>query len=118
VISMDLSTKQSTTLPQTSSVGQTFNWAFAGALEVYNVIQCSDYPANGQLAFSGVALYDYNFDQISNPGWSVINYASGLTPQCGYGVQVGATQATLDYASFVTLVRFNGTDGSDPDAGL
>ena len=28
----------------TSSFGQTFNWAFGGVLEVYNVAQCSDYP--------------------------------------------------------------------------
>lgn len=99
VMTQDLSTKESTTLPKTSSEGQTFNWAFAGALEVWNLVQCSDYPPNGQLTFSGVELYDYNFNQISEPNWSVYNPASGLTPQCGYGVQVAAKQVTLDYST-------------------
>jgi uncharacterized repeat protein (TIGR03803 family) len=118
VITEDVLTGGSTTLSHTPSEGQTFNWAFAGALEVYNLVQCSDYPPNGALTFSDVALYDYNFDRISNPGWSITNDASGLTPQCGYGGQVAATQATLDYSSFITLASFDGTDGSYPDAGL
>ena len=120
VISEDVSTGLSTPLKGTPSEGQTFNWAFAGALEVYKVGQCSDYPPNGALTFSDVALYDYNFDRISNPGWSIINWAKGLglTPQCGYGGQVAAAQVTLDYSSFITLASFNGTDGAYPTAGL
>ncbi len=99
VISEDVSTGQSTTLSNTLSEGQTFNWAFAGALEVYNIAQCSDYPPNGFLTFSDLALYDDEFDQISDPSWSISNSASGLTPQCGYGGQVAATQVMLDYSS-------------------
>jgi hypothetical protein len=99
-----VSTGHSTTLSNTPSEGQTFNWAFAGALEVYNVVQCSDYPSNGFLTFSDVALYDNKFDQISNPGWSITNWASGLTPQCGYGGQVAATQVTLDYSPPLAFV--------------
>jgi uncharacterized repeat protein (TIGR03803 family) len=114
VITEDVSTGGIATMSHTPSEGQTFNWAFAGALEVYNLKQCSDYPPNGALTFSDVALYDYNFDRISNPGWSITNDASGLTPQCGYSGQVAATQATLDYSAFITLASFNGTDGSDP----
>jgi hypothetical protein len=120
VTTEDFSTVQSTTLSATPSEGQTFNWAFSGALEVAKVGQCSDYPPNGSLAFSDVALYDYNFDRISNPAWSFTNRAKalGLTPQCGYGGQVAATQVTLDYSTFITLASFNGTDGSAPRAGL
>ena len=118
VISEDVSTGRSTTLGDTPSEGQTFNWAFAGALEVYNLNQCSDYPPNGALTFSDVALYDYNFDRIANPGWSITDEASGLTPQCGYGGQIAAAQVTLDYSSFITLASFNGTDGAYPTAGL
>jgi hypothetical protein len=97
VTSEDVSTGHHTTLSNTPSEGQTFNWAFAGALEVYNVVQCSDYPANGSLTFSDVALYDYNFDRISNPGWAMTFWATGLTPQCGYGGPVAPGQVTLDY---------------------
>jgi hypothetical protein len=97
VTSEDVSTGHGTRLNNTPSEGQTFNWAFAAALEVYNVVQCSDYPSNGSLAFSDIALYDYNFVRISNPGWSQPTWSSGLTPQCGYGGSVAAKQVTLDY---------------------
>ena len=97
VTSKDVSLGKSTTLGNTPSEGQTFNWAFAGALEVYNIVQCTDYPVLGSLTFSAVSLYDYNFDLISSPGWSITNLSSGLTPQCEYGGQAAATQATLDY---------------------
>jgi hypothetical protein len=97
VTSTDVSTGQSTTLNQTPSEGQTFNWAFAGAVEVYNIAKCSDYPSNGSLTFSSVAAYDQHFHRISNPGWSVANFAAGLSPQCGYAGKVAATQVKLDY---------------------
>jgi hypothetical protein len=97
VVTEDVTTGKSTTLNNTPSEGQTFNWAFAGALEVYNVSQCSDYPSNGSLTFSSVGLLDYNFARVSNPGWLIHLWANGLTPQCGYGGQVAATKVTLDY---------------------
>lgn len=56
----------STELVNTPSEGQTFNWAFAGVLGVYYIVQCSDYPSNGSVTFSNVELYDYNYNQI---GW-------------------------------------------------
>jgi uncharacterized repeat protein (TIGR03803 family) len=120
VATVDVTQGTSTTLPNTPSEGQTFNWAFAGALEVWNLVQCSDYPPNGALTFSDVALYDYNFDLISNPGWSFENEASGLTPQCGYTGKVGATQVTLDYSPVITLASFSGYDGDGafPEGGL
>jgi hypothetical protein len=83
----------------TSSYGQTFNWAFAGALEVYNISQCSDYPGStivlGQ-TFYGLILDDYKDVQIANPAWSVTNASSGLTPQCGYGGSL-SQQVVLSY---------------------
>lgn len=98
-----------TTLKSESSYGHTFNEAFAGALEIptdaapYSIVQCSDYPPNGQITFSNVALYDYNLTLISNPGWSIAE-TSGLTPQCGYtGKVVAANQVILDYLPTVKL---------------
>jgi hypothetical protein len=46
VVTWDLQNGQFSVLTNTSSQGQTFNWAFGGVLEVYNVAQCSDYPNN------------------------------------------------------------------------
>jgi len=97
ITTKDKTTKKSTTLAKTPSEGQTFNWAQSGALEVYEIVQCSDYPPENATTFSKVALFDYNFQKISNPGWSFTDYYSGLDPQCNYGGQVSATKVTLDY---------------------
>jgi hypothetical protein len=97
VLTEDLTTGNYSELVGTSSQGQTFNWAFAGALEVYNVSRCSDYPAGGSLAFYDLELYDDNFSLYSNPGWSFTNASSGLTPQCGYGATLSPATVTLYY---------------------
>jgi len=97
ITTKDKTTHKSTTLGKTPSEGQTFNWAQSGALEVYEIVQCSDYPPNDATTFSKVALYDYNFHKIANPGWSITDYYTGLSPQCNYGGQTTATSVTLDY---------------------
>ena len=97
VVTNDETTGQGTSLQSTPSYSQTFNWAFAGVLEVYNLVQCSDYPPNGQISFSNLSLLDNNFNPISNPGWYFENRYSGLTPQCNYGGQGTATQVVLNY---------------------
>jgi hypothetical protein len=97
ITTKDTTTRKSTTLSKTPSEGQTFNWAQSGALEVYEIVQCSDYPPDDATTFSKVALYDYNLQKISNPGWSFTDYYDGLNPQCNYGGQVSPTAVTLDY---------------------
>jgi hypothetical protein len=97
VTSTDKTTHKSTTLSKTPSEGQTFNWAQSGALEVYEIVQCSDYPPDEATTFSKIALYDYNYQKIANPGWSFTDYYDGLNPQCNYGGQVSATAVTLNY---------------------
>ncbi len=71
--------------------------AQGGALEVYSIVQCSDYPPNGSTAFSSLALYDYNFKKFASPGWVFFNYSSGLTPQCSYNGKMATKTVTLDY---------------------
>jgi len=62
----------------TSSLNQTFNWAFAGVLEAYNIKQCPDFPGSGggAISFHNMVLKDNLGQQITNPNWSV-NPASG-----------------------------------------
>jgi hypothetical protein len=106
VVALDLTSGRFSELLNTSSFGQTFNWAFAGVLEVYNIVQCGDYPSNGSISFYNLGLYDYRFIKIASPAWSVLNAAqiaqekgehfSGLTPQCGYGGSL-PQQVTLTY---------------------
>ena len=47
ITTKDATTGQSTTLNNSPSEQQTFNWAFGATLEVYDVVQCSDYPRKG-----------------------------------------------------------------------
>jgi hypothetical protein len=86
-----------TTLKKTPSEGQTFTWAQGGALEVYEIVKCSDYPPDKSAAFYNLALYDNNFNKYPNPGWFLFNFAAGLTPQCNYGGTMGVSKVTLDY---------------------
>ncbi len=109
ITTRDQSTGGSTTLSNTPSEGQTFNWAFGGVLEGYSVVQCSDYPPNPYITFSPT-LYDDNFNivQLMEPGWSLTDYASGLTPQCDYGGQVSSDEVTLYFGSFTLKVSPTG----------
>lgn len=97
ITTKDVTTRKSTTLAKTPGESQTFNWAQSGALEVYEIVQCSDYPPDNATTFSKVALYDDNFKKIANPGWSFTSYYGGLNPQCNYGGTVTANSVTLDY---------------------
>ena len=118
VVAEDVSSQTTSDLTNTTSNGHTFNWAFGGVLEVYNIAQCSDYPPNGQFVFSGVSLYDYNLQPIQNPEWSPTVNAPADYQQCGFAVQAAGATVGVDYAPFFTLHSFNGTDGANPAAGL
>jgi hypothetical protein len=83
-------------LTETSNYGQTFNWAFSGVMEVYNIAQCGDYPSSTRLLFDEVSLLNYKFVLVNNPHWSG-TVVSGLSPQCGYGAGP-RTQTTLDFS--------------------
>ena len=82
-------------LTETSNYGQSFNWAFSGAMEVYNVVQCGDYPSSTRILFYELGLFNYKFVGVS-PKWTG-SVVSGLTPQCGYGSGM-RSQTTLDFA--------------------
>ena len=93
----DQSIGKSTTLKKTPAEGQSFTWAQGGALEVYEIVKCSDYPPNKSATFYNLALYDQNLKRYPNPGWFLYNFSGGLAPQCNYGGTMGTTKVTLDY---------------------
>jgi hypothetical protein len=71
----------------TSSLGQTFNYAYAGVLEAYGIAQCSDYPPNHSITFYDLSLYDWNLNYIYDLTWQS-GVVSGQTPACNFGVGV------------------------------
>jgi hypothetical protein len=104
IVTWDLTNRKFSELLNTSNHGQTFNWAFGGVVEVYNIVQCSDYPNGPADGYTGAgpAIHFYNqglfndqFVRIAQPAWQ-ISTASGLTPSCSYGGSL-PKEVTLTY---------------------
>jgi hypothetical protein len=96
VLTLDMSTGESTTLGDTPSDGQTFNWAFGGVLEAYYVSTCDDYPLDHRMSFDTIVVFDQNLDPIRDPEWATA-VDSTDTPQCHYGVKANRHEVKLDY---------------------
>ena len=95
IFSYDLKTGLSTSLLNTPSDGQTFNWAFGAVLEPYYVNECADYPSKEETY--NLLVFDQNFRPVK-PTWTPSVNTSD-TPQCGYGVTTQPYQNTLKYNS-------------------
>jgi hypothetical protein len=96
VLSLDMTTGESTTLGATPSGGQTFNWAFGGVLEPYYVISCDDFPPDGKLAFDKVTVFDQSLKPVHDLKWQG-SFNSTETPQCDFGVEHDPHKVTLKY---------------------
>ncbi len=96
VLTVDLSTGQSTTLSNTPSQGQVFNWAFGGVLEAYSISSCDDYPKDPQLTFDQVTVFDENQRPLDHEKWSIAVDTSD-SPQCGYGIDASVRGVTVKY---------------------
>lgn len=96
VLTLDMSTGESTTLSNTPSAGQIFNWAFGAVLEPYYVVACDDYPPDRRVVFDRVTLFDQYLHPIAEPNWSEVSNSTAQ-PQCGYGVKAKHHEVSLDY---------------------
>lgn len=94
IVSKDVNTGQSTTLSNTGSYGQKFNWYFGGVLEMYSVRRCTQLPASGSVNFTNIQIYDIN-DQLQSPAW-LSKYTSS-TPQCSYNVTTTPSTTTITF---------------------
>jgi len=95
----DLKTGVFTKLYNESNFGQTFNWGFGSVLEVYDVKQCSDYPAGGSLESTNVSVYNDKFQKIT-PSWETwLPDGSNPSPNCHYGAYLdgGPSAMTITY---------------------
>lgn len=96
VLTLDLLSGESTTLGNTPSDGQRFNWAFGGVLEAYYIGACDDYPSNRQTTFYAVTVFDENRHVVKDPKWET-GIDSTDTPQCHYAVKPAPNEVSLDY---------------------
>jgi hypothetical protein len=97
VQTIDASTGEQTLLGQTSSYGQTFDWAFAGVVEVYGVSACDQYPGDGFVDFWDVFLYDSGKRQIHGVPWQAPGLMQPNAPTCNYNVTVAPYSASLTF---------------------
>ncbi|WP_116136495.1 hypothetical protein [Trinickia diaoshuihuensis] len=97
IATVDKTTGRQSTLKQTSSFGQTFDWAFAGVVEVYGVDACNQYSSNGFVDFTAVSLLNVNDKPIRRPGWQASGLLQSSAPACNYGVTVGPSSASLTF---------------------
>ncbi|MFC6841932.1 hypothetical protein [Xanthomonas theicola] len=91
----NLTSGRSVRLSTTSSGN--LNLVVGGALEVYSVTNCDQYPPNGSISFARIGVYDYNFNRVQSPPWQSIADSSRLDVQCNYSVNTTATSATITY---------------------
>ncbi len=96
VLSLDLSTGDSTTLSSTPSDGQIFNWAFGGVMEPYSVASCEDYPPNHRITFRHIRLFDQFLNPIADPEWTEVANSS-QKPHCQYDTDARAHEVSLGY---------------------
>jgi hypothetical protein len=94
IFSLDTHNGNSTTLLNTPSEGQVFNWAFGGALEPYFVVSCDDFPKDRHETYQ-VVVFDERFLPI-DPKWSV-SWSTTDTPRCGYQVDAKPFKVSLDF---------------------
>lgn len=77
--------------------GEQWTWAYAGALEAYNVSSCSQFPASGKVTFKN-SVVDHGFpyfNKVSGNGWVGAIYSYG-GPRCHFAV-IASQTSTLDF---------------------
>lgn len=97
IATVDKTNGRQSSLRQTSSFGQTFDWAFAGVVEVYGVSGCDQYSANGFVDFTAVSLLNLSDKPILRPGWQASGLLQDNAPPCNYGVTVAPASASLTF---------------------
>lgn len=97
IVTTDTTTGRRTLLKGTSGYRQIFDWAFAGAVEVYGVYACDQYPASGFIDFTDVFLYGIDKRQMHGVPWVSSNLLAQDPPPCSYGVNTAPYGASLTF---------------------
>lgn len=97
IVTFDKTRGRASTLKRASSYGQTFDWAFAGVVEVYGVGACDQYSSNGFVDFTKVSLLNVDKKAMRKVRWAASGLLQGGAPTCNYGVTVTPTSASLTF---------------------
>lgn len=96
VLSLDMTTGESTELADTPSDGQVFNWAFGGVMEPYYVVSCDDFPPDRSVSFDDVTVFSEGLRPVHDAKWAR-SVNTTATPQCDFDVKSDPTKITLSY---------------------
>lgn len=94
IVSKDKTTGKKTKFV-TESYGQAFVWYFGGAMEVYGVSACSDFPANGSILFKKIHVYDLAGDESTPEKW--LKFIDPYAPPCNYRVKRTMHTTTITF---------------------
>src|SRR6266545_749305 len=79
IVTKDLTANDSTVMNVTDD--NHYNWSTGGAVEVYGLTSCNQYPINGVI-YSSIKAYNGSMTQIY-PSWTN-KVTAGLSPSCGF----------------------------------
>jgi hypothetical protein len=96
LMSKDNNTGQSTTF-NTDAYGQAFDWYFGGVLEAYGVTQCTHFPSNGSITFTGVKVTDVTGAQSTPANWS--SFIANGAPACSFAVNASQHVTTITWTT-------------------
>jgi len=102
ITTRDVTTGQRTILAVADT--QNYWWSAGGAVEVYGLTFCAQYPING-VFYSGISLYDRNLNQVS-PSWFPY-IQPGTDPSCSFNVTSTGTSVNL-YHNLATVTASGG----------
>lgn len=89
-------TRQSTTFAATAD-GEQMSWVFGGAMEIYGVDTCTEYPGSTSMGFSNIQIRNAAGSLVL-PAWNFWSAAGSVTPNCNpqFGsLQVGGPSGTV-----------------------
>jgi hypothetical protein len=92
----DNTTAQSTTFAATGD-GEQMSWVFGGAMEIYGVDTCTEYPGSTSIGFSNIQVRN-TAGSLVLPAWTAWSAASTVSPNCNpqfQSLQVSGPNGTI-----------------------
>jgi hypothetical protein len=102
-------TNYSSTL-DTDAYGEVLNWTFGGAVEVYSVNSCREYPASESVSYQNISVNQVG-GAVVTPQWTEVIYG-GVSPNCITDVAAAGGNVTISWCVPSTC---SGRCGSPPD---
>src|SRR5579871_2495829 len=90
ITTKDDNTAQSTAFATTGD-GEQMSWVFGGAMEIYGVDTCTEYPGSTSMTVSNIQVRN-SAGSLVLPAWSFWSAAGSVTPNCN--PQFGSLQVT------------------------